>query len=224
MVKKMEENNLVVKTAQLVKKKFEKEGTGHDWWHIYRVWQMAKRIAAEENDVNLEVVELASLLHDIADWKFHGGDEEAGPKAAKEWLESAKADKKTVEQVIYIVRNISFKSGLNKHTMETIEGKIVQDADRLDALGAIGIARCFATGGAFGRPIYDPAIKLKRYTSLKERYENISNDTTLNHFYEKLLLLKGQMSTKAGKQMAKHRHEFIEQYLNEFYAEWEGKL
>jgi uncharacterized protein len=137
----MNSQDLVQSTADFVKKKFEKEGSGHDWWHLYRVWQLSKRIAKEEKDADMLVVELAALLHDIADWKFHNGDEEAGPKAAHQWLESLKIDKEITEQVVYIVRHISFKGGANKHSMKTIEGKIVQDADRIDAMGAIGIAR-----------------------------------------------------------------------------------
>jgi uncharacterized protein len=221
----MQSRELVSKTADFIKKKFTGEGTGHDWWHLYRVWQLSRRIAQEEKgSPRMVVVELAALLHDIADWKFNGGDDKVGPKEARKWLESLNADEETIKQVVYIVENISFKSGLNRHQMQTIEGKIVQDADRLDAIGAVGIARCFATGGSFGRPIYDPSVKLRKYKSLKERYDNIANDTTLNHFYEKLLLLKDMMNTESGSKLAQHRHEYMENYLKEFYLEWEGKV
>lgn len=131
---------------------------------------------------------------------------------------------KKIDQVVYIVKNVSFKAGTNRHTMKTIEGKIVQDADRLDAMGAIGIARVFATGAFFGRAIYDPHVKLKKYTSLKDRYKNMGNDTSINHFYEKLLLIKDFMNTKAGSRLAQHRHGYMEDYLKEFYAEWEGEV
>jgi uncharacterized protein len=215
---------LVIKTADFMKKKFEAEGSGHDWWHIYRVWQLAKHIASKEKGSNMLMVELAALLHDIADWKFTGGDLEAGPRAAKELLESYGADKKTIDMVVNIVRNISFKGGTNKYSMKTIEGKIVQDADRLDAIGAIGVARVFAFGGHLSRPIHDPAQNPKNYADFEEFKKNLTKGSSINHFYEKLLLLKDRMNTKTGKQLAKHRHEFMEQYLEEFYAEWKGKL
>lgn len=214
----------VTKTAEFMKAKFAKDPTGHDWWHLYRVWQVAKYIASKEKTVDMTVVELAALLHDIADWKFQGGDDKAGPKEARAWLKKIGTDETTINEVAYIVEHISFKAGINKHTMETLEGKIVQDADRLDAMGAIGIARVFAAGASFGRVIYDPSVKLRQYKSLKDRYKNMGNDTSLNHFYEKLLLLKDRMNTKTGRKMAQHRHKYMENYLKEFYAEWDSKL
>lgn len=220
----MSDQGAIAKTADFVKKKLSQDSTGHDWWHVYRVWQLSKHIASKEKGVNMLVVELAALLHDIADWKFHGGDEEIGAQITRKWLRDLRIEDSIIEQVSYIVRHISFKSGLNKNAMKTLEGKIVQDADRIDAMGAIGIARVFATGSSLGRVIYDPAIKLKEYSSLEERLKDMSNDTSINHFYEKLLLLKDLMNTETGRQIAIHRHKFMEDYLEEFYAEWDGKL
>jgi len=220
----MKNEESISKTVEFVRKKFEKEGSGHDWWHIYRVWQLSKHIAVKEKDVNITVAELAALLHDIADWKFHNGDEEAGPNAAKKWLKSIDADSKTIEQVVYIVKHISFKGGTNKHFMETIEGKIVQDADRLDAMGAIGIARAFAFGGHLNRTIHEPGENPKNYKDFDSFKKNLTKGSSINHFYEKLLLLKDRMNTETGKKMADHRHKYMEDFLEEFYAEWEGKL
>jgi uncharacterized protein len=214
---------IIRKTADFVKAKFEAEGGGHDWWHMYRVWQLAKTIAKEEADADLFVVELGALLHDIADWKYHDGDTEAGPKAATEWLESQQVDQTVIEQVAYIIRYISFKGGTNVHKMKSLEGKIVQDADRLDAMGAIGIARTFAFGGHFNREMYDPKRGPKTFKSFEEVKANIASGTTVNHFYEKLLLLKDGMHTAAAKKLAQARHEYMEKFLEEFYAEWDGE-
>lgn len=211
--------DLVQKTAEMLKEKFSGEGSGHDWWHIYRVWQNAKQIAKSE-DVNLEIVELGALLHDIADYKFHDGDEAIGGQAAAEWLQSLNADSATIEAVVHIVDNVSFKGG-GDNKMESLEGMVVQDADRLDAIGAVGIARCFAYGGHKGNEIYNPEIKPNLNMS-KEQYKK-SVSPQINHFYEKLLLLKDLMNTKTGRQMAEHRHKYMEDYLEEFFAEWEGK-
>lgn len=211
------------KTAEFVKQKFSGEGSGHDWWHMYRVWQLAKTIAVSEPKADPFVVELSALLHDIADWKFHDGDEEAGPNTAREWLESINVDDDIIEQVAYIVRHISFKGGTNKHVMQSIEGKIVQDADRLDGIGAIGIARTFAFGGAAGRLMYDPKNKPQDYASFDQFKALIKDGTTINHFYEKLLKLKDGMHTNTAKTMAVQRHEYMEAFLQEFYGEWNGK-
>jgi uncharacterized protein len=218
----MADQELVSKTAEFIKNKFKNEGTGHDWWHLYRVWQLSKHIAAQEKDTNLLVVELAALLHDIADHKFHGGDTEVGAIAAREWLQKIKADELISSHVENIVRHISFKSADIKNQLDTLEGRIVHDADKLDAIGAIGIARVFSFGGAHGRLIYDPMQPhLENYT-----YETakLKNSSAIHHFYEKLLLLKDRMYTETGKEMAEHRHKFMEEYLKEFYAEWEGTL
>jgi uncharacterized protein len=161
----MADQELVSKTAEFIKTKFKNEGTGHDWWHLYRVWQLSKHIAAQEKGANLLVVELAALLHDIADHKFHGGDTEVGAIAAREWLQKIKADELTSSHVENIVRHISFKSADIKNQLDTLEGRIVHDADKLDAIGAIGIARVFSFGGAHGRLIYDPMQPhLENYT------------------------------------------------------------
>jgi uncharacterized protein len=218
----MKDQDLINKTAEFIKQKFEKECTGHDWWHIYRVWQLSKNIASKEKGADMLVVELAALLHDIADHKFHGGDMEIGATEARRWLVQIKADEETTKHVAEIVRHISFISADTKSQLKTLEGWIVHDADKLDAIGAIGIARVFSFGGAHGRLIYDPEQKpLDTYTyELSSKYKS----SAILHFYEKLLLLKGRMFTETGKRMAEHRHKFMEDYLEEFYAEWDGKL
>lgn len=217
----MSDKERVAKTADFVKKKFDSESTGHDWWHMYRVWRLAKHIAKEEKDVDLLVVELAALLHDIADFKFHGGDFEAGPKAARKWLESLNADEETISHVEDIVRNISYKGALIKPNLKTLEGQIVHDADKLDAIGAIGIARVFAYSSSVGMPIFVPD---QEPAKAEEKPKNlITTTSSINHFHEKLLLLKDRMFTKTGKEMASRRHQYMEDFLNEFHSEWEGK-
>ena len=211
--------DLIDRTADHVRTVLSGDGTGHDWWHVYRVWTMAKRIGRAEN-VDLLVVELASLLHDIADWKFHGGDSSVGPARAKEWLESLDLDPSITGHVCRIIADISFKGrGVEKEPL-SLEGKVVQDADRLDAMGAIGIARAFAYGGAKGRAICDPAIQPTEHRTAEAYLK--SDGTTVNHFYEKLLLLKDRMNTATGRAMAEARHTVMEDYLQRFYAEWEG--
>ena len=214
---------LVDDTFAFVKEKFSEDKTGHDWWHIYRVLKLAQRIADDEPAANPEVVELAALLHDIADWKFHDGDITAGPRAAREWLERQQAAPEVVDAVAYVVEHISYRGGTNKHVMQTLEGKIVQDADRLDALGAIGLARVFIFGGSRGRPLYDPEHAPETHMSFDSYRSTIDQNTCINHFYEKLLKLKDGMHTKTAKQLAEHRHKILEDYLDEFYKEWEGE-
>lgn len=211
------ETQIIKQTADFVREKLEGEGTGHDWWHIYRVWQNAKTIASEEGG-NRFVIELAALLHDIADHKFHNGDETVGPKVARSFLESLQVEENDIKQVIDIMQQVSFSKGV---TPASLEGRIVQDADRLDAIGAIGIARTFAYGGFKQREIYNPNIPPVEYAT-KEEYKNNTNPT-LNHFYEKLLLLKDMMNTKRGKALAEERHRFMQTYLEQFYQEWDGK-
>ncbi len=209
----------IEQTAEFVKDSLRNAEGGHDWWHIYRVWQSAKTIAAKEN-VNMEVVELAALLHDIADSKFHNGDEEIGPQKAADFLLSISVDLETVHHVQEIIRNISYKTSFEGATFTSIELEVVQDADRLDAIGAMGIARAFSYGGFKQREFYNPDIPTNLNMS-KEEYKN-SNAPTINHFYEKLLLLKDKMNTQTGRELAMQRHLFMEAFLEQFYAEWNG--
>jgi uncharacterized protein len=213
----MTEKEQLKLTADFVRAKLEGEGTGHDWWHIYRVWQNAKTIALQEGG-NGFVIELAALLHDIADHKFHDGDETVGPRVAQEFLITLSLENETVMQVIRIMNEISFSKGMKP---SSLEGRIVQDADRLDAIGAIGIARAFAYGGFKEREIYNPEILPSQYATNEEYKKN--TNPTLNHFYEKLLLLKDLMNTKTANELAQKRHAFMENYLDQFYQEWDGK-
>jgi len=220
----MNHTEIIDKTHQFLEEKFDNESTGHDYWHMFRVWQLAKHIAAKESEhhkIDMFTLELAALLHDVADWKFHGGDLEAGPQAARQWLGSLDIDEAIIVHIEEIIRNVSFKGARVANKLKTIEGQIVYDADKLDSLGAIGIARTFAYGGATGRQLYDPAVKPELHDNF-EAYKN-SQGPTINHFYEKLLLLKDKMYTNTGKQIALHRHKVMESYLEEFYAEWNGK-
>jgi len=221
----MKNSDVVNKASLEMEARFKGESTGHDWGHMYRVWKLAKHIAEKEK-ADLFVVELAALLHDIADWKFNKGDEDAGPKAAREWLEKEGVDKKVTEHVCEIIKDLSFKGVGIKTPMKTIEGLVVQDADRLEAIGAIGIARAFATGAKFGEVMHSPEIEVPKYSSAEEYKQAIgtAGRTTINHFYEKLLFLKDRMNTATGKKLAQRRHKFMEAYLKEFFAEWEGKV
>lgn len=210
----------IQKTIEFVKKELQNAEAGHDWWHIERVYKSAKAIAIEEK-VDLEIVEFAALLHDIADAKFNDGDEEIGPQKAGEFLKSIDVEENKIIHVQQIISNMSFKSSLGKISFTSPEMLVVQDADRLDAIGAIGIARAFTYGGFKNRELYNPAINPVINQS-KEAYKN-TTAPTINHFYEKLLLLKDKMNTLTGKRIALQRHEFMEQYLTQFYAEWEGQ-
>ncbi|UPQ80433.1 HD domain-containing protein [Flavobacterium azooxidireducens] len=213
--------SLIDKTILFVKEKLQDAEGGHDWFHIERVFKNAVLIAQEEV-CDVTVVKLGALLHDIADSKFHNGDEEIGPKTARKFLESENVSEEIIEHVIQIIKNISFKGGNFEKTFSSKELEIVQDADRLDALGAIGIARAFNYGGFKNRALYNPTIAPKLNMS-KEEYKN-SDSPTLNHFYEKLLLLKDKMNTETGKKLAQERHRFMETFLSQFYAEWEGEM
>ena len=215
----MNYNEVINQTADFVKNNLSNAEGGHDWWHAYRVWKLAKNISEGENINNL-VVESSALLHDIADSKFYNGDEEIGPNKAKIFLKSLDIQEQDICHVENIIRNISFRGGKHVTPFKSLEFDIVQDADRLDALGAIGIARTFNYGGYKNRVIYDPSI-LPDFEMTSEEYKK-SNAPTLNHFYEKLLLLKNRINTKKGKQIAEQRHEFMEQYLEQFYKEWRG--
>ena len=211
---------IIDKTILFVKEKLQHAEGGHDWFHIERVFKNAVLIAQEEA-CDVTIVKLGALLHDIADSKFHNGDEEIGPKTARDFLESENVSEEIIEHVIQIIKNISFKGGNFEKTFSSRELEIVQDADRLDALGAIGIARAFNYGGFKNRALYNPTISPKLNMS-KEEYKN-SDSPTLNHFYEKLLLLKDKMNTETGKKLAQERHRFMETFLSHFYAEWEGE-
>lgn len=217
----MEQETVIQKTIDFVNEVLSDAEGGHDWWHIYRVWKLSKHIAQTEN-VDTFLVELGALLHDIADSKFHYGDEEIGPRKAREFLRSLDVQEDVIIHVENIISNISFKGGKHIQKFKSHELDVIQDADRLDAVGAIGIARTFNYGGHKGREIYNPEIKPNLNMS-KEEYKN-SNAPTLNHFYEKLLLLKDRMNTSTGKSMVEHRHKFMEQFLDEFYKEWNGEL
>lgn len=209
--------NLIEKTVEFVKEKLKGAEAGHDWFHIERVWKLAKKIA-ETEECNHEVVELAALLHDIADPKFHAGDETLALKVSREFLESNNASEEVTEKVLFIIKNISFKNRKEVPENLPIELKIVQDADRIDAIGAIGIARTFNFGGFKNNLMYDPESKPKLNMS-KEEYKK-SDGTTINHFYEKLLLLKDLMNTQKGKEIAGERHNYMLQFLDQFYKEW----
>lgn len=215
-----EQRQTVEKTVQLVKEKLGEDSTGHDYFHIMRVRALAVRLAGEEG-ANVYVAELAALLHDIADWKFHGGDLDAGPRVATEWLQSLGEPPETVDKVAAIIKEVSYKGAGVKTTPQSIEGKVVQDADRLDALGAIGIARTFAYGGKFDRPMYDPDQPPVMHQSFEE-YKN-SRGCTLNHFYEKILLLKERLNTNSARALADERHKYVEEFVERFLLEWEGK-
>lgn len=220
-MKIMDKDLIIQKTVSFVQETLKDAEGGHDWWHIYRVWKNAQLIAKQESGVDGFVIELGALLHDIADSKFHNGDEEIGPKTARTFLSSLSLDEELISHVENIVRHISFKGSLEGQKWKSPELDVVQDADRLDAIGAIGIARTFTYGGHKGRSLYNPSIPPNLKMS-KEEYKS-SNAPTLNHFYEKLLLLKDLMNTKTGKSIAEERHKFMELYLEQFLDEWEGK-
>ncbi len=211
---------IINNTILFVKNQLTHAEGGHDWFHIERVYKNALLIA-EEEECDLTVVKLAALLHDIADSKFHGGDESVGPKTARTFLESQNVSEAIISHVIAIIENISFKGGNFEKKFNSKELEIVQDADRLDAIGAIGIARTFNYGGFKNRPLYNPNIQPNLNMS-KEEYKN-SESPTLNHFYEKLLLLKDKMNTETGKKIAQKRHDFMVTFLSQFYAEWDGQ-
>lgn len=211
---------LITKTIAFVKAELLGAEGGHDWFHTQRVYKTALAIAEQEK-ADLQTVALAALLHDIADSKFHDGDESIGPKKAEEFLLNQKLDSAAIDAVVNIIKHMSFKNSLEENTYDSLELHVVRDADRLDAIGAIGIARAFNYGGFKNRALYDPQITPKLNMS-KEEYKK-SAAPTINHFYEKLLLLKDLMHTKTGRQMAAGRHEFMENFLSQFYAEWEGK-
>lgn len=213
--------SLIDNTIVFVKEKLQNAEAGHDWFHIERVYKNALLIASNE-ECDLNIVKLGALLHDIADSKFNDGDETVGPKVARAFLMTQNASEEVITHVVNIIENISFKGGNFEKKFTSKELEIVQDADRLDALGAIGIARTFNFGGFKNRPLYNPAIA-PQLNMTKEEYKN-SESPTLNHFYEKLLLLKDKMNTETGIILAQKRHQFMEHFLSQFYAEWDGEL
>lgn len=214
----MDYNLIVERTIAFVKEMLQGAEAGHDWFHAYRVWKLAKSIAAKEN-VDSLVVELAALLHDVADSKFHGGDETLGAHKARTFLESLAVSEEIIAHVEKIIANVSYHV---TPTFDSRELQVVQDADRLDAMGAIGIARVFTFGGYKGRTLYDPDASPKEHQTAEDYKRGVG--TTINHFYEKLLLLKDKMHTSEGKRLAEQRHQFMEHYLEEFYREWEGEI
>ncbi len=214
----MTSNKIIEAAEAFVKETLEQAEGGHDWWHIHRVRLLALKIGQSEG-ANLFVVELAALLHDIADHKFHNNNEDIGPAKALAFLTAQKCESHVIDHVIKIIENISFKGGNKISKINTIEFKVVQDADRLDAIGAIGIARAFNYGGYKNRTLYDPDIP-PILNMDKKTYMN-NKGPTINHFYEKLLLLKDRMHTQEGKKIAEERHTFMQQFLNQFYKEWE---
>ncbi len=217
----MENQEIINKTIDFVKETLADAEGWHDRRHIYRVWKSAKHIAQTEK-VDMIIVELGALLHDIADAKFYNGDDTIGPKKAKEFLKSIKIDNTIIEHVEKIVKNVSFKGGSHQQEFKSLELDVVQDADRLDAMGAIGIARTFSYGGHKNREIYNPENPPKLNMTKEEYYKN--EWSSLNHFYEKLLLLKDKMNTETGKKIAQRRHKYMKNYLEEFYKEREGEL
>jgi uncharacterized protein len=219
----MNKEEIIQNTIAFVKEELKDAEGGHDWFHIERVFRNTLLIARDEK-VDAFVVSLAALLHDIADPKFHNGNEKLGPKKATKFLIDQNVPKEIGKHVVKIIKNISFKNSLeeNKNQFNSKELQVVQDADRLDAIGAIGIARCFNYGGFKNRALYDPEVQ-PNLNMTKEEYKN-SKAPTINHFYEKLLLLKDEMNTDAGKKIAENRHEYMESFLKQFYNEWNGKL
>jgi len=227
----MDKQEIIKKTETFVKETFQQETTGHDWWHTQRVRNLAKRIAREEK-ADIFIVELAALLHDIGDYKFFQGDEKAGAAKVRKWLSSLEISPSLINKVVAITSQISFMHTLPDKSKENRvnnftqtpnkEFMVVSDADRLDAIGAIGIARAFTYGGFYKRPIYDPNIKPNKYIT-REEYK-IIRAPSINHFYEKLLKLKDMMYTKLGRKMAKRRHRFLNLYLKQFFKEWKGKM
>ncbi len=219
----MTNTSIIEETIAFVKETLQDAEGGHDWFHIQRVFNSSLLIAKDEKDVDVLVVSLGALLHDIADAKFHNGDETIGPKVAKDFLTSLRVDKKVIAHVENIIKHISFKNSFDKHAKKftSLELQIIQDADMLDAIGAIGIARTFNYGGFKNRTLYDPEIA-PSLNMTKEEYKK-SSAPTINHFYEKLLLLKDKMNTKTGKKLAEERHKFMLSFLEQFYKEWNAQ-
>jgi uncharacterized protein len=212
--------SIVAQTADHVRGLLSGDSSGHDWWHIARVRALALNIGRQEG-ADLFVVELAALLHDIADWKFHAGDDTLGPRRARQWLAGLEVEPAVVDDVSEIIATLSYKGAGVPTPMRTLEGRVVQDADRLDAIGAIGIARTFAYGGHAGQPLHEPDLEPQTHATFAD-YQR-SRTTTINHFHEKLLLLKDRLLTKTARELAQGRHEFMEAFLAQFDDEWAGR-
>ena len=211
--------DIIQRTVEYIRTEFSSDSSGHDWWHIYRVWKNAIAICEHEK-ADIFIVELAALLHDLDDWKFNAAGDET-PHRAKAWLESCAVERSIAERVCEIIMHVSYKGAQVENKMNSLEGFIVQDADRLDAIGAIGIGRAFAYGGYKNRPLYDPETANHMHASFEE-YKN-SKSATINHFYEKLLLLKDRMNTETAKRIAQQRHDVMLRFLDQFMNEWEGR-
>jgi uncharacterized protein len=213
-----QQQSILQKTADYVKKEFSDDSSGHDWWHIYRVWKNAIAISKHEK-TDEYIVELAALLHDLDDWKFNQAEDET-PIRARAWMESLGVDAPVIEQVCEIIMHVSYKGAGVENKMRSLEGFIVQDADRLDAIGAVGIGRAFAYGGYKGRPLYDPDSPPQLHATFEE-YKN-SKSATINHFHEKLFLLKDMLNTSTAKRIAEGRHQVMLEFVERFMQEWEG--
>ncbi len=212
----MSKEQIIQQTIGFVKNKLDGDSSGHDWWHISRVWNLSKQIQKEEGG-DLFIIEMAALLHDVADWKFYKNEDE-GLRVIVDWLKEMKIEKVYSEYIIDIIQNVSFKGAGVDDCMNSLEGKIVQDADRLDAIGAIGVGRAFAFGGKFQREMHNPNQEKRMHKNFEE-YKS-AKGTTINHFYEKLLLLKDRLNTQTAKEIAEKRHAFMETFLKQFYNEW----
>src|SRR5262245_15598825 len=217
----MDQDLILKQTEAFVRQTLAGESSGHDWWHIHRVSRLAVEIAKAEG-ADIFIVQLAALLHDVDDYKLFRDSDSDDPRRAREWLEHLEAGQDVIDRICQIIKEVSVKGARVISSITTKEGMVVQDADRLDAIGAIGIARAFAYGGARGRLIHDPEVQAVQHASFEEYKKNTG--PTINHFYEKLLLLKELMNTRTGKQVAAKRHEFMEQFLNQFFKEWESEL
>lgn len=221
----MNKDEVISKTIDFVKTELKGETTGHDWFHTERVWKISLKLTKEEV-ANPFIVQMVALLHDVDDWKFNNGKDDSNVNKLGSWLKKMALSEEESKQILGIINSLAFKGEGHSSAMETEEGKVVQDADRLDALGAIGIARAFASGQQFGQMIYDPNIKpLVGATKeeYKKQYTGERKNTTLNHFYEKLLLLKDLMNTETAKKMAEGRTIFMQTYLEKFFEEWDVK-
>ena len=214
---KILQNRHLEATEKYIQNQFENEGSGHDWWHIFRVRNLALKIAEKEGG-DLFIIEMAALLHDLDDWKLNGDSNES---KSKKWLEEIGVSALETNRILEIIEQVSFKGADVENVAICLEAKIVQDADRLDAIGAIGVARTFAYGGSKHRLIYDPEIKPFMHSDFEAYKKNTA--PTINHFYEKLLLLKDRLNTASAIQLAESRHRFMEDFLKQFFNEWEGK-